>query len=96
MWLHRSQMLARANYHCGCRNFSGFDQSIPQKHIRFVSAFTHFEIVGLVEKERIDIIDIDEIYDVDGLGCFNIDSGKILFLQGNKFTLLIFVTFNDL
>jgi hypothetical protein len=54
LWLDRGQKLACTDYGCGYRDFSGFDESIPQKDIRLISAFPHFEIVGFVEKERVD------------------------------------------
>jgi hypothetical protein len=50
LWLDRGQMLACTDYDCGYRDFSRFGQSIPQKDIRFISTFPHFEIVGICRK----------------------------------------------
>jgi hypothetical protein len=53
------------------------------------------QIVGLIEEYRIDFLLIDEILDVYGLSCLEIDALKIFILQNNVFPLVVFVAFDD-
>ena len=53
------------------------------------------QIVGFIEVYRIDFLLIDEILDVYGLSCLEIDALKIFIFQDNVFSLFVFVAFDD-
>ena len=71
-------------------------ESITQKRVSFVPAFLRFQIVGLIKKHGIDFIDIDEVLNIDRLGCFQIDALKILIFQHDVFPFFVFVALHDL
>ena len=73
-------MLSRTNDNFGYRNPARVSQRTAQQDIRFVPSLLDLEIVRLIEEERIDLINFDEVDDVHRLDCFDVDSGKIFFL----------------
>ena len=71
-------------------------QRFAQQHVGFVAAFLRLEIIRFVEIHRIDLLQVDEILDVDGLGRLEIDALKILVVQDDELPFFVFVAFHDL
>jgi len=92
---HSGEILARFDGNLGDSYLTGLRQRLAQQDISFVAPFLWLQIVGLIEEYRIDFLLIDEILDVYGLSCLEIDALKIFILQNNVFSFFVFVAFDD-
>ena len=61
-----------------------------------LAALPDLEKIGFIKKKRIHVFEPDEVGDIDRLGGFDIDPGKVLFLEDHKFAFLVFIPFDDL
>src|SRR5215212_10150933 len=89
-------MLAATDHNFGDTNLPGTAKRLVQNCISFLAAFLRFEKIRPVEKLRIDLLQIHEIGDVDRMRRLDLYFFKVLVLQNNVTTTLIFETFDDL
>ena len=94
--LHTREILARFDDDFGDADFFARLQRVTQQHIGFVAAFLRFQIVRLIEKHRVDFINVDKILDVHRLRRFQIDALKIFVFQDDELPFLILITLHDL
>src|SRR6266446_3339671 len=76
--LHRREILAIVDDHLGDANFPGATKRLMEKRVRFFTALPWLKKVRLVKEFRIDLLQIDEVGDVDGIGGFYSDPLEIL------------------
>ena len=93
---HTREILACFDYDLGDADFFALLQRVTQQHIGFVAAFLRFQIVRLIEKHRVNFINVDKILDVHRLRRFQIDALKIFVFQDDELSFLILITFDDL
>src|ERR1044072_9991601 len=94
--LHAREILAGLDHDLGDANLLPIGQRLAKEDIGFVAAFLRLKIIRLVEVHRIDLLQVDEILDVDGLGRFKINTLKILFVEDDELPFLVFVALDDL
>ena len=89
------EILPRFDHNLRDADFLALCEGIPQKGIGFVPSFLRLQIIGLVEKNRVDLFLSDEVLDFHGLRCFQVDPLKILIFEHDVFPLFVFVTFHN-
>ena len=94
--LHPGEILPRFNHHLCDSNLLAALERVTQEHVGFVATLLRLQIIWFIKKHWVDFIDLDEILDVYGLRCFQIDALKILILQHDVFPFFVFVSFYNL
>src|SRR4029077_4075831 len=89
-------MLTVADDNLSNTNFPRPAECLMQDCVSFFSAFLGLEEIRPVEELRIDLFQINEVGDVNGMRGLDSDLFKVLILQHNIMTALIFEAFYDL
>src|SRR5215831_5120355 len=89
-------MLAIADHYLGDTNFSRSAERLVQNCVSFLPAFLRLKEIWLVEKLRIDLLQIDEIGDVDRMRGLDAHLLEVLILHHNIATPLVFEALYDL
>ena len=74
-------MFSCANDDFGDCDFARFGERLAQQDVRLVPALPNLEIIRLIEEQRIDVVNFNEVNDVDCLCRFDVDPGKTLPLR---------------
>ena len=96
LWFHAGEILARFDHNLGDADLVAILKRVTQECIGFIAAFLRLKIVWLVEEDRVDLIQIHKILNIDRLGCFDINPVKVFFFQNDIFAFFVLVTFDDL
>src|SRR5438477_8415215 len=89
-------MFAIADHHLGNTNFARPAERLVQNCVGFLPAFLRFKEIWLVEKLRIDLLQINEIGNVNRMGGFDAHLLEVLILHYNITTALEFEALYDL
>src|SRR5215475_9027110 len=89
-------MFSIANHDLGNTDFARAAQCLVQNCVSFFPAFLRLKEIRLVEKLRIDLLQIDEICDVDRMCGFNAHLLEVLIFHHNITTALEFEALYDL
>ena len=77
-------------------HFIGSFERFAQNHVSFCAALFGAEKIGLIEKHRVDLIQLDKFLDIDGLIGSDLDPLEIFFADDDVLPLFVFVTLDDL
>src|SRR5438876_11370511 len=89
-------MFAIADHHLGNTNFARSADRLVQDGVSFLPTFLRLKEIRLVEKLRIDLLQINKIGNVDRMGGFDAHLLEVLILHHNITTALEFEALYDL
>ena len=89
-------MFAIADHHLGNTNFARSAERLVQDCVSFLPAFLRLKEIRLVEKLRIDLLQINEIGNVDRMGGLDAHLLEVLVLHYNVTAALELEAFHDL
>src|SRR5947209_19524138 len=93
---HRGEVLTITYHHFRDANLARSRQRLVEECIGFFASFLRLEKIGLVEKLRVDLGQVDEISDVDGVSRFDSHLRKIFFFQNDVAAAFVFKPLYDL
>src|SRR5580692_3576160 len=94
--LYRRDIFLGANDDARDGDAIAVGKCLPQQRVGMAPLFGRLEIVGLVEKHRADLVELDELDDVHGLSRLGVDLCEVLVGQQDVLTLFILVALDDL
>src|SRR5436190_10916018 len=89
-------MLAIADHDLGNANFTGPAERLMQNCIGFLPTLLRLEKIWLVEKLGIDLLQINEVRNIDGMRGLDPHLLEVLVLQHNVMAALVLEAFHDL
>src|SRR2546421_10514608 len=81
--LDRGQVFTIADHDLGHADLASTTQGLVQQSISFLATFLRFQKVRLVEELWIDLLQLHEVGDIDGMGGFNPYLFKIFVFQND-------------
>ena len=93
---HGGQVLAIADNDFGNADLGRAAERLVQNRVRFLPAFLRLQKIWLIEKLRIDLLQLDKVSDVDGMRGFDPDLLEILRFHDDVAATLVLEAFYNL
>src|SRR5215469_16044459 len=93
---YRSQVLSITDHNLGDANLARSAQGLMQNRVSFLAAFLWLQEIRLIEVLWVDLFQLDEVGDVDGMRRFDPNLFEVLFLHDNVTAALVLEAFHDM
>ena len=81
-------MLLVADHDLGDRDLAGFLERPDEQPVGLLGAVLRLEVVGLAEVDRVDLVQVDEVADVDRLRQLDVEPIEVLVVERDIAALL--------
>ena len=92
----RGQMLLVAEHEAGDRDLARLLHRLHEQRVGARGALVGTEVVGLLEVDRVDVVEIDEVLDLDRAGPLRVELGELVAAQDHVLVGRVLVALDDL